>query len=640
MAFGQRFENIRDRVTSPGDPTNVRAAFDAALGALRGAGGTLYVPPLAEGRLRVDVAGGAIVIPSNVELRVAPGVTLLPVARHEGERSPAWAEHGIEIRGAFCAPIGPVFASRSRFQLLAPGSARQFDLGAVRFSGRTLERVHPEWWGVGDAGDDSEALDEAVRAAVYDRWEDDGRGGRRWLRPVPIELLGGYVLSRPWVLLASARPDGAGGIELRGAPGGDDTPTLRCGETFDRSLAMVTAALFESVTFDEVRFDAGDARAAVCLRITAQVDDARPSRGTYLRRCSFRGASDALVSVLTSPLVPTGDPALAGLERQTFEAEGCQFYPSARDRTPRALVAQAPPSTDVEVRGCLFKGAALAMIHASSCSVSVTSSQFENTLTPGGAQFRDIRDLHARGPEGGVDIFLDAVPQGAPATLYAQDCRSISRQFLATCRDAPPDTGRDSTIVSLHHVRPEVGTLPLFGFINRRPPPALDVIIPDPVVTQKSAPIEKIMAVPTVGNADARDVPDPKSPLVAGKDLPTSRFVAATTHPSTIDPAAATVGLSVLPPPGPIAHEWIAVVPEDLLPAAIDWRIRTETGARLTLIGCRFDWLDSLGRPPVNAYAGASITDLGAFNGRVDSAELIHADSPTLLVTVPRLSEL
>jgi hypothetical protein len=47
-----------------------------------------------------------------------------------------------------------------------------------------------------------------------------------------------------------------------------------------------------------------------------------------------------------------------------------------------------------------------------------------------------------------------------------------------------------------------------------------------------------------------------------------------------------------------------------------------------------------LRRPAVNAYAGASITDLGAFNGRVDSAELIHADSPTLLVTVPRMSDL
>lgn len=307
MDFGDNFLSLTDpRLMPPldadvaADPARMRATIERAISMIRGRG-TVYVPPVGDGVCWIDVES-PLVIPPTITLHVAHGVKLLPVVQRFFSPPGALVENSLEIQGGFRAPIGQVFVPPQRFAALA-GAARAvaFRLGRIRFASRSMERVYPEWWGAGGAGvtgdHDSDALDEAVRTAVHDRYVLRGTS-RQWLRPLVLELPGTYRLARPLLIARFARrgPDSVeadGGVELRGAPGSFEVPTFSCHEAFPSDSYLLTINGFESSTLDEVRFDGalkGVGQALGCLNYYADTrakDRANallPASGHLLRR--------------------------------------------------------------------------------------------------------------------------------------------------------------------------------------------------------------------------------------------------------------------------------------------------------------------------------------------------------------------
>ncbi len=698
MPFGAGFENLADSLGVASTPTQVADAITSAisrLGGGAGLGGTLYVPAIGSAPLLIDVSTQSLKIPSNVELRVAPGARIVPVLPRSG--GTPRTDRVLEVEGAFRAHLGPVFVTSAGFAALSPADAVMYTVGAVRFTGRTIERVHPEWWGAGQGGDDSDALDAAVRSALLDRWTVTTSGERRALRPLVIELRGSYGLSRTLALSGSGRvAEASSGVELRAAAGAIEVPTFWCLDRFAFDQPMVTMRGFDGATFDQVRFDGRD-RAGACLQMwLPESNDAMTA--TVLHRCEFQGATSELVRIEVEAIAATG--TTMALSRQEVRLDGCRFMPQSKGALrPTALRLIGTPSTDVDVRGSLFEGTATAMIHASSCALSVESSQFQNTLMPRrGGEVPDFDDLHPNGPEGGVDIFLDAPvldpsaarPEfGSPAMLHTQDCRSSSVQFLATCREAAPDSSRDITLVSLHHVASSSPGITLL--IGRRAPPIPDVIPPDPVIftpqvstdkfqTQQEpksqTPIE-ILVTPPNKDSSARDLSLAMTTSIATISEPLVGIVtqAKTVEPTTktVEPTMKTVeptmktaepttkitgpsklifpatvfdvllpvqvNQSTLNPPtlpeGATLLDQTINVGAPPMPSVIDWRLPNPSGARLVLIGCRFDWNAPFGRAAIRGYGDTTIADIGAFCGRA-----LLFETPGTLLNVPTLAEL
>lgn len=599
------------------DPRGVRMAIEQTIAALltNRRGGTLYIPHVEGDELWIDVSADSLRIPREIEVALAPGVVLVPV-RSEGSGG---VEHRLEIAGVLRAPLGTIFATQGWFDRHRdPASAGQ-RVADVGLTSRRMERVHPEWWGASDPGDgaresDNDALEAALRAATVGRWSDDG-GARHRLPTLPIELRGSYALSRPLTL---GDPTGLQvGIELRGAPGGADAVTLRCGPRFPRNQAMIeVAASAASVTLEDLRIDGGT-HALSCLAIT-DAGGAATSRKHLVRRCAFDGARASQISFYDTRVerAPSTDPSAPpplGRATESLRVEHCRFRLRFSEiASPIALWLTAPPDVTVDVRGSTFVGEAPAMVHARSCGLSLANCHFRNELAP----LRLLStapdsDLHRDGPEGGVNVFLDGVPTWPVGTLYAQDCRSNSIQFLATRRAA--EVQGDCTIIGLQHVRSSVVWTP--GSVKRVPPepplerkpPFWDVFVSDPVLPDDVA--RKVLD----GTLQAKVASPVIARLPKQQRFDRDKLDALEDFPIAYGPGGDSEGL----------HGQRFVAP-------IHWHLR----GKLTLMGCRFAAPATNTTPFVEGFAGCGdIVDLGIV-ARNDSPIPVRVASVARHVTV------
>jgi hypothetical protein len=502
------------------------------------------------------------------------------------------------VQGLLDAPIGQVFATDAWFARNG-GAEASLRAGTIRFTSRRMERVHPEWWGAegGSRFGDNDALDAALRAALVDRGASVGA-----LAPLDIELRATYQLTRPWALSGAASTPA---LTLRGAPGTEDVPTFVSAPSFS-GAALVTVNNLESVVFEDVRFD-GAGRVASCLALTTTRQNVM-ERPHLLRRCGFAGATEALVAAratASGDIAPMADD-VGGARTLDLRVEGCRFQPDSMRQT--ALQVSTSPNLGVELEGCAFEGAAATMVHARGAGLSVVSCHFHNRVpevvtTPEG-------DLHASGPEGDLDLFLDRDGNGPVASVFAQDCRSRSEQFLATVAGDPGVLCGDSTIVGLHHVRPRVEGVGV-GVIEvpppKRLPPIWTIFEPTPL-----APGKVIDPKARLGDVNAQKPSAPPAPESIEPVLKGGTF----TLPPGLKP---NTGVTAFRPAGS------GVAP-------IHWRVAS-SGARLALMGCRFDQLSGLAA--VRAFAGcAPVADLGILG----SPDPIRAVNPTIVQRIPLLS--
>jgi hypothetical protein len=375
----------------------------------------------------------------------------------------------------------------------------------------------------------------------------------------------------------------------------------------------------KGVSLEDVRFD-GEERASSCLVIRGASGSS--DRAHLLRRCGFRGATRALVSYEVDA-APPARGAAAPPPDEGLHIEHCRFSPRALSlRATVALALSGPEATSVDVRGCTFRGEAAAMIHASTCSLTVASCHFHNTLMPllrTDAASTDA--LHDRGPTGGVDLYLDALDGNNAAVLYAQDCRSTSAQFLVTSAEATRGEG-NVTVVGLHYSRgPEV-TL-------RR----------EPIYTHKDRPrwFWDVFEMTPVTFQPRSDSKFEATPKITAQKLP----VSAANDPSGL-PTKLLSGTSVgaIPDrrgfpeggfpkyPGSLASVGVTFAP-------ILWRLAGEDAGRLILMGCRFDFLPFDASVCVRGTPGASaIIDLGVLrsDGQIHQ---VSVDNDALHVEVP-----
>lgn len=438
-----------DLSTPEAEARSVRAAIVAVANdpEVRTLGGMLYVSRNTTRRGRPDAwlvdVSTDLVIPPNLELRLAPGVALVPLS------FTAASGAALDVRGPLTAPLGAIFAtSASAIRWRPELFGVRHEVRPVRFTGNALERVHPEWWGagIGDADLDGPALVAAIRAAHLDR-----RLGERWLPPLVVELSHRYELTEPLAVNGGARP---GTLAMRGLAGSADLPHLVCaagGRFSGSALLTVSDAI---VSLDNVRFDAA-MRALVCVQIDATLVGASLDGAKHrMYQCTLRGATDALLRLDASLGAAKG---VETAQAPALSIEGGVFEPARSPTTGEMPVAArlvAPSSTTVEFRSVTFSGEARAMIHASSCMVSVTHCAFRNTAVPIRTQHDTalLDTLHASGPEGGVDIFLDTIRlDDLAASVSAIHCLSSSIQFLVARGVAPRLLRRDSTIIGLRH---------------------------------------------------------------------------------------------------------------------------------------------------------------------------------------------
>lgn len=487
----------------------------------------LYFPP--GDWFVVTAAGSPLVLPPEVEVRVAPGGRVVVLGGGY-----------LEIQGRLKAPIGPIFAT---FSTRPPGTTI---VGKVRLTGESLDRVYPEWWGAGvrksgifrdedavtpeargallrDDEIDTEALEEALRAAV-DRTPTGGVARN----PLIVELPGRYRIRRPLTLGVvevfmppppSSTPtgdtwnwrvidhgtreislDSPAELEIRGRLGPPEEATLTCSGTFPSSLLSPTpmlhlGAAVSSARLHAVSFDARG-RGSHCVHI----DLPGPREATQvpfeLHMCRFKGARQSLLSMdwtswrtlRASTGMQASSPAILRAAVPTLQAEGCVFTPQRfPDAIPLAVRLVGPAGSSSEFRACTFAGDALAMIHASSVTLVVSGCRFENTMIPERLRSSNARDAwaHANGPEGGVDVYLDEAagfvtprpnaPGVTPTSerfemgsISAQDCRSTSPQFLVTTVPQGASSARDGTVIGLHHDFKHAGIVP-----SRSKPPAI-----------------------------------------------------------------------------------------------------------------------------------------------------------------------
>lgn len=463
----ERFFNLidvlgsADRSTPAAEAASVRATIESILRRpeITNVGGMLYIPrrdevPGRPGAWLVDVTTD-LILPPLLELRLAPGAALAPIAL-------SFTEGGaLEIRGPLSAPLGSLFAtSVTLWRWRDDLGELTYSVRPVRLTGSAMERVHPEWWGAGSGtpGVDGPALAAAVRAAHADRWI-----GTRPLPSLVVELSQRYELLAPLEIDGvSTRGVHPSVLALRGLPGASDTPHLTCAPDGPSPGDALLVARNVVLSLEDVRFD-GQMRAPGCLRIESQpASTPLDGTGSRLRQCVLRNATDVLLHVVVgrdgnSPDLGQG-PALT--------VEGGLFEPHRASSSSDALAPLAvrligPSSATVEFRSVAFSGEARAMIHASSCMLSITHCAFQNDAVPQrtGNDPALLDTLHATGPENGVDLLLDALPNDLAASVSAMHCSSTSLQFLVA-RGATPGTGvRDSSIVGLHHDARRLGVL-------------------------------------------------------------------------------------------------------------------------------------------------------------------------------------
>ncbi|MFO0650723.1 MAG: hypothetical protein U0326_31155 [Polyangiales bacterium] len=589
---------VRSAATEAADVATELRATASRLGAAQG--GVIFIPRPSQrrGAWLLGLASD-IEIPERVELMFAPGAALLPVT------TPA-ARGELKIAGLLTAERGPIFGTRASARRMRPDVAFDaYEIGRVRFTGGAVERVYPEWWGagMGDAEADTGALQAAFDAAHRDRFRE------RWLRPLVVELTGSYGLTAPLVV-GDARGGAAGNnpgtFELQGVPGAASTPTLRWRGDFT-SEAMVVIDHLDEVRIDEVRFDAG-ANAAVCLSIKLP-DEAVGSVGGvgahHLRNCHFRGATDHLLSVEHG----MEETSLPRRKTVGVVVEGGVFSPeqTARGGYPRAVRLRTSPEASVGFRGVSFVGSATTMLHITGTAASFTNCYFRNDLAPPGVS-DDVTSatLHTRGPEGGIDLFLDASSGETPASVAVMHCVSHSVQFLVTRGNTVQIEGRDSTITGLRHAVRSAGIsdralrveLPPLLFRPREP----DVFEMTPIITQskgqKVAPDPAPNAAPTVGIVKL-DAPIAATTTPTGNATPNLTGLLKTVDPKVLN--ATQIEPPTLKQPT-IAGRWIALdgAPYQApLPPIIDWDGRAQGGGGLVLCACRFDRPVRVGVPAV-----------------------------------------
>jgi len=608
---------------NPREPRQVRARLLellAQLGADVGRrGGTIYIPRVGDGQLWIDVTE-PLRIPREITLSLAPGVVLVPVFLRSAGRGD---ESHLEIEGVFTAPLATIFATPGWFQRNSPADASRYDVGAVRLTSPHLERVHPEWWGAAALDDlarpdDSEALAAAVRAGLHDR-VNRRVSNRPPLRALAIELRGTYALGEP-LRLTQETTGIERGLELRGVPGADEQPTFRCAELAFIRTAMVEVEGIEAVTFVDLRFDGGE-RAATCLSIRGAHTDPT-ARAHVLRRCGFRDAYGPLVSYRPSDSSSKVGQALPGAKSEGLQIEHCRFERKPMSVDPQAaLDVTAPPTSSVELRGCTFRGVASAMIHARSCALAVTSCHFHNEDLPATLPHDASADLlHRRGPVGGVDLYLDGPEDGFAATLYAQDCRSTSAQFLVTCMDGQKTMG-DVTVVGLHYTRGP-------GVVLRRAIPSIEYRPRWFEGTEQLDPITLLDAgdskfeIPSKIRAKELPVRGASDPFGVPTKVPPMKPSEGIVH---IDKGADEKGMV-----GVFALE-IGGIPF----APILWRLSGEGAGRLILVGCRFDFPTAdLSASVRGIPVSTEIIDLGVLHGDGHDHP-VEVNDPARLVEVP-----
>ena len=643
--WGDRFKRFADGLseTVRSDPSALAEQLRNAASDLRLSGGVLYIPRRTRGSGPPDLRGSmgawpldltsSIEIGERVELVFAPGATLLPVTRAD-----VAAE--MVIRGKITTSRAPIFGPASLARSVWPDMPADRRPARVRLLSTAVERVHPEWWGAGAGvpADDTRALQAAFDAAHRDR-----RDGIAWLRPLVVELSSAYDLTAPLVVGdASATPTeiNPGVFELRGLPDRVTEPNLRCGPSFVGE-AMIVVQGVEHTRLDEVRFD-GRGATPSCLSLRVRdADAARTGASHHLRRCAFRGAIGQLLRVERNDI----DAGGAASGASAVLVEGCSFSPSTRSDggTVSAARLRTSPTLGVEFRSTMFDGDASAMIHATSTAVSLTHCYFRNAnVPPRLATTGTLEGLHDRGPEGGVDVFLDALDRSIPASVSAMHCASRSVQFLVT-RGEGAKGGRDSTIVGLRHQsqpRYEQRQTPHVRDPVRRP---LEFFVLVPEAVRSAA----LLSAPTPTAAAKLDqggklfAPTFEKRLVEKVPVPPT--------PNSDQQAAATKSLNA-EPPNPLSNSdegigkvssvrddatrlpKITEVPlglygdtaayEGSLPPIIDWDGTAQGGSGLILCGCRLD------RPypeGTAAIVGRNLTrpvfDLGVLWGDPDNLD-------------------
>jgi hypothetical protein len=478
---------------------------------------TLYFPPGIW--VLSEIGSTPLVLPDLVDVMIAPGARVIPVG-------PGAI---LEIRGQLRAPIGQVFTTDAARPV---GLDPAIPVGEVRLTGERMERVHPEWWGAKtgggsyhDAHVNSAAIDAAIRAA----WGRVAHGVATYRRPLVVELLGSYTISRsirvgtvhpgrpgadgalippnpplPW---PSNEPGDRGQLELRGRETEGES-TFVCDPAFDGLAVLhlgleVDAARIEAVSFD------GNGAASTCVAIDVTQEQDVTRLPYELRRCAFKRGLESLLEARYFPdLLDFRTDWSDGVSVPQLQVEHCLFAPALGVRsktgwasngtlnTPREVVPVAvwmigATQTSIALRGCTFVGEASTMIRTQGSDVVLTSCRFANTLVPpkvrSATRAESLLDLHATGPEGGLDVFLEPAldltgadargqivrteqqkrestqpypkggyPQDTPLdrvlpALTAQDCRSTSVQFLATPIVSNATSGRDTTLIGLHH---------------------------------------------------------------------------------------------------------------------------------------------------------------------------------------------
>ncbi len=394
------------------------------------------------------------------------------------------------IEGLLVAPAEQIF------EVPDADPFRDGAVGHVLLHGDRVRCVYPEWWGGGGgvASTDTAALQNAVRVALSRS------------TPLPVELLGRYIVERPIVLSPSSitasyfrsgsgrgDADESNGVELRGRVHPTEA-TIRCSDTFVGDAILAVDPQASAVTLRMVSLDArGKAPACVSFALTPS-DPGQVTRTAHVvRHCALRGATVTLLLVTRSDAGIS--PGLVVSRVPMLEVIACTF--STTQGTVGARLA-GPRGAVVDFRGCTFAGEALAMIHVLGQGVVATSCRFDNRQVPEKLRgaFPLWDELHRAAPDGGLDVLIDfspdvappvssprlplpmavienpplareivvvdpfgtagnsIVPRGSPGWISAQDCRSSSLQFLATSRQHPlsPSTGaRDSVVIGLHH---------------------------------------------------------------------------------------------------------------------------------------------------------------------------------------------
>ena len=629
--WGDRFKRFADGLSDAvrSDPSALAEQLRNAASDLRLSGGVLYIPRRTMGSDPPDLRGStgawpldltsSIEIGDRVELVFAPGAALLPVARAD-----VAAE--LVIRGKITASRASIFGPASLARSVWPGMPADRRPARVRLLSTAVERVHPEWWGAG-AGvpdDDTRALQAAFHAAHRDR-----RDGDAWLPPLVVELSGTYDLMAPLLVGdADAAPTALnpGVFELNGIPDRVTESNLRCDPSFSGE-AMIVVHGVGHTRLDEVRFDGrGAPRSCVMLGIR-NADAARTGASHHLRRCAFRGATEQLLRVERDD--PDAGGAASGAN--AVLVEGCSFSPSTRMDGGMVSAARlrTSPTLGVEFRSTSFDGVASAMIHATSTAVSLTHCSFRNGGLPASLVTTGSLDgLHDRGPEGGVDVFLDAFDRSAPASLSAMHCASRSVQFLVTRGEGLKD-GHDSTIVGLHHdVRPTEA----MASLRLEDPPLLyrprepDKFEPTPVITAPPPGKSVSAAVPGVVKTfdavkitatSAQVAPNSAVAINASAAVNAKNAAVEITGSAPLDKSSAlgvkSAGVAALSPDSlaqsiapdvigssgflprttalpPLEGRWITASGQFLpLPPIIDWDGVAQGGNGLSLCGCRLD---------------------------------------------------